>query len=49
MRYYVHHDASGRGIGPFLTVSYTSKRKALKAVREAKQAGEGARLQTVDA
>ena len=45
--HFVHFDASGRGIGPFLTVSFTSKRKALKAVRDAKREGEAARLQTV--
>lgn len=44
--YFVHY---GSGRGPFLTVSFTSKRKALKAVREAKRAGEAARFQEVTA
>lgn len=45
--FYVHFDASGKGIGPFLTLSFKSKRKAQAAVREAKRQGEGARLQEV--
>lgn len=43
--YFVHFTASP--VGPMLTVGFKSKRKALKAIREAKRVGEGARLQAV--
>lgn len=45
MTYFVHFTASP--MGPMLTVSFKSRRKALKAVREAKRVGEMARLQEV--